>query len=56
MGDKFKDISIKNCTCYFFEDIINIKNFGPNKIKKDEKSCKNLLIYYIRYVAFKNSK
>ena len=26
-------------------DIINIKNFDPNKIKIDEKTYKNILIY-----------
>ena len=38
MGSKFKGIGIKNHTYYFFDDIINIKNFDPNKIKIDEKS------------------
>ena len=56
MGDKFKDISIKSHTYYFFDDIINIKNFGPNNIKLDEKSYKNILIYYIGYVTIKDSK
>ena len=32
MSNKFKTISIKNCTHYFFDDIINIKNFDPNNI------------------------
>ena len=38
MSDKFKDISIKSHRYYFFDDIINIKNFDPNNIKLDEKS------------------
>ena len=33
MSTKAKDINIKNRTCYFFNDIINIENFGPNNIK-----------------------
>ena len=33
MDNKFKNINIKNLTYYFFDDIINIKNFDPNKIK-----------------------
>ena len=33
MGNKFKDIDIKNRTYYFLDDIINIKNFYPSKIK-----------------------
>ena len=43
MSNKFKDIYIKNRTYYFFHDIINMKNFDPNKIKIDEKSYKILL-------------
>ena len=56
MSNKVKDISIKNHTYYFFDDIINIKNFDPNNIKIDEKSYKNILIYYIGYVTIKDSK
>ena len=38
MSNKVKDIYIKNKTYYFFNDIINIKNFDPDKIKIEEKS------------------
>ena len=54
MSNKIKDINIKKHTYYFFDDIINIKIFDPNKIKIDEKSCKNILIYYIGYVTIKD--
>ena len=47
-----KDIDIKNRTYYFFNDIINIKDFDPDNIKIHE-SYKNILIYYIGYVAIK---
>ena len=47
MSNKIKDIIIKNHTYYFFNDIINIKNFDPNNIKIDEKAYTNILIYYI---------
>ena len=30
MSNKFKDRSIKNYTHFFFDDILNIKNFDPN--------------------------
>ena len=50
MDNKFKDIDIKNRKYYFFNDRINIKNLDSNKIKVDEKSNKNILIYYIAYV------
>ena len=54
MSNKAKDIDIKNRTYYFLNDIINIKNFDSNNIKIDEKSYKNILIYYIGYVMVKD--
>ena len=33
-----------------------MKNFDPNKIKINEKSHKNILIYYIGYVTTNNLK
>ena len=50
------DIDIKNRTYYFFNDMINIKIFYPNNIKIDENSYKDILIYYIGYVTFKDLK
>ena len=55
MSYKVKDIDLKNRTYYSFNDIINIKNFDPNNIKMDEKSYKNILVYYIEYVLIKDS-
>ena len=34
--------------------MINIKNLDSNKIKIDEKSYKNIIIYYIGYVTVKD--
>ena len=48
-----KDINIKQHRYYFYDDIINIKDFDPNDIKIEEQSYKNILIYYIGYVAIK---
>ena len=56
MGNKFRDIDIKNCKYYFFDDMINIKNLDLNKIKIGEKSCKCILIYCIEYVTLKNKE
>ena len=56
MSNNLKDVNMKNHTYYFFDDIINIKDFDPNNIKIDEKSYKNILIYYIAYVMIKNLK
>ena len=51
-----KDANTKNRTYYLLDDIINIKDFDPNNIKIDERSYKNILIYYIAYVTIKYSK
>ena len=53
MSNKVKDINIKNRTYYFFNEIIDIEKFDPNTIKIDEKSYKDILIYYIGYVTIK---
>ena len=55
MSNKVKDIDTKNCRYYFFNDYINIKSFDSNNIKIDEKSYKNILIYYIGHVTIKDS-
>ena len=52
MGE-VKQIEIKNRTYYFYNDIINIKNFESNLLKIDKKSYKNIDIYYIGYIAIK---
>ena len=54
MNNKVKDININNHTYKFFDDIINIKNFGSTNIKTDENSYKNILIYYIGYMTIKD--
>ena len=56
MNNKVKDIDIKTRSYCFFDDIINIKNFDQNNIKIDEKSYKDILIYYIGYVTIKDLK
>ena len=42
-----KKISIKHRTYYFFNDMINIKNFDSNLLKIDKKSYKYIDVYYI---------
>ena len=49
-----KKISIKNRTYYFFDDMVNIKNFHSNLLKIDKRSYKNIGIYYIRHITMKN--
>ena len=54
MSNEVKEIHIKNRTCYFLDDIINMKNLDPNKIKIDKKSYKDIFIYCIGYLTLKN--
>ena len=56
MSNIVKDSNIKNQAYYFFDDIINIKEFDPNYFKIDKKSYKNILIYYTAYVTIKYLK
>ena len=30
--DKLKEINIKNCTCYYFDDIVKIEDFDFDNI------------------------
>ena len=53
MGE-VKQINIKNRTYYFYNDIINIKNFDPVLLKIDRKSYKDIGIYKIGYITIKN--
>ena len=46
-----KEANVKNRTCYFFDDIINVESLNSNKIKIDEKSYKNILLCHIGYVT-----
>ena len=48
------EINIKNQTYYFFDDIINIKDFDSSLSKIDKKSYKNNDIYYIGYITIKD--
>ena len=51
MTKKVKDLGLKTRTYYFFNNLINIKSFDPNKIKIYKKSHKNTLVYYIECVT-----
>ena len=50
---KAKQINNKNRTYYFYNDMVNIKNFDPNLLKIDKKSYKNIGIHNIGYIAIK---
>ena len=48
-----KQVNIKNRNCYFYNDIINLKNFNSNLLKIDKKHYKGINIYYIGYITIK---
>ena len=52
MGE-VKQINIKNWTYYFYNDIIDLKDFDAKLLKIDKKSYKNIDIYYIGYITIK---
>ena len=41
-NDELKEIYIKNCACYYFDDIIKIEDFNLDDIVIDEKSYQNI--------------
>ena len=43
--NEFLKVCIKNCTCYYFDDIIKLEDFDFDHISIDE----NILIYSISY-------
>ena len=51
---KVKELNIKNRTYYYFNDIIDIKDFQSNLLKIDKKQYKDIDIYYIGYITIKN--
>ena len=51
--DTTKQINIKNRTYYFYNDIIDIKNFDAKLLKIDKKSYEDIDIFNIRYVKKK---
>ena len=52
MGE-VKQINVKNRTYYFYNDLIDLKDFESNLLKIDKKSYKNIDIYYIGYITIK---
>ena len=50
---KVKELNIKNRTYYFFNDIIDIKDFHSNLLKIDKKQYKDIDIYYVGYITVK---
>ena len=51
-----KQISIKNRTYYFYNDLIRLFDFDPNMLKLDKKSFEGIDVYYIEYVTKKKQE
>ena len=56
MSKKVKNIGRKTSHNTFLMILSIQKTFDPNNIKTDEKSYKNIFIYYIWYVTIRDSK
>ena len=52
---KVTQINIKNRTYYFYNNIINLKNFESKLLKIDNKSYRNIGIYNIGYITIKKT-
>ena len=52
MGE-VKELNIKNRTYYYFNDMIDIRNFYSDLLKVDKKSHRDIDIYYIGYITIK---
>ena len=50
---KVKELNIKNRTYYYFNDIIDIKDFHSNLLRIDKKQHEDMDIYYIGYITIK---
>ena len=48
-----RQLNIEGRTYYFYNDLINIKNFKSNNVKLDQKSVSVNDVYYIGYITKK---
>ena len=53
---KLKEIDIKNCSCYYFYDVMRVVDMDFCKILSHEKSYENILIYDISYKTSMGAK
>ena len=57
--DELKEIDIKKRTCYYFDQVMRVKDIDFSDILLDENSykrCKNILIYDTSYNIFMGTK
>ena len=55
-NNEFKNVFIKNFTCYDFDDINKFEDFHFDNILIDKKSHENILIYDILYKTLIGAK
>ena len=48
-----RQLNIEGRTYYFYNDLINIKNFNSNNLKLDKKNVVGNDVYYICYITKK---
>ena len=48
-----RQLNIEVRTYYFYNDLINIKNFNSNNLKLDKKSVLGNDVYYMGYITKK---
>ena len=46
-NDELKEINIKTCTCFYFDDINKIEDLNLSNVFAHEKSFENSLTYNI---------
>ena len=46
-----RQLNIGSRTYYFYNDLINIKNFNTNNLKLDKKSVSGNDVYFIGYIT-----
>ena len=50
--DELKEIDVKNRNCYYFDDIMTVRDIGVSDILLNEKLHEKILIYDISYKTF----
>ena len=54
--NEFKRVSLKNCMCNYFNDIVKFDDFGSHNILLDQKSYETIFVYDILYKTFISAK
>ena len=55
-NNEFSKVRIKNCECYYFDDIIILEDFDSDYTLINKKSEETILIYNISYNTLIGSK